>query len=526
MKVKKSQEVKNLEKNVKKRNKGKDTKIRTYLTYKGAAKKMEEYGSKYAVKDFLKQIAVIVAITIVASYMLKLEYQMSIIVAAAGLLSILPLTIVRYKAKYEQEKYLNLITYMEQMIMCFRIQPKILYAMTEAAKNLTNKKMKQRVNKACQMIYEGTCEKGQTIYGTAFKEIEKYYPCDYLSSLHKLLEKVEMSGGDFQGALNVFFDDLQLWSERVRKFQYDKSITKKHVVISIALSLAICIVMGLVMPKSIKLTETMLYQVSTVIAILLSLFLYICLEFTTAKSWFIFKRTPDDQIIKDYNKAVHFDMPKEIKNARIRMVLGILTAIAGLILKAVGYCTDSQSTMFIVTGIIIAVLFYTKPKRIQKSVINRTKNEIEKAFPDWLRDIALTAQTKTVQNAVVESYASAPIVLKPAIKKMVGKFATDPVGNSPYITFLEEFDLPEIKAAVKTLYTINEIGKEELQNQINSIIAQNNKLADRAEEIKNENTIAAMQLQMQIPMFFAAVKMICDMISIITSFITYASNIL
>lgn len=524
--MKKSQEIKNLEKNVRVRNRGKNTKIRTFLTYKGAAKKMEEYGSKYSIKDFLKQIAVIVVITLVASYMLKLQYQSLIIVASAGLLSILPLTIVRYKCKYEQEKYLNLVTYMEQMIMCFRVQPKILYAMTEAAKNLTNKKMKQRVSKACRMIYDGTCEDGLTIYGTAFREIEKYYPCDYLSSLHKLLEKIETSGGNYQGTLNVFFDDLQLWSERIRKYQYDKGITKNQVIISIAVSLGICITMGLMMPKSIRLTETTLYQVSTVIAILISFALYICLEFTTAKSWFIFKRTPDEQIIKDYNKAINFDMPKETKKARIRMYMGIAIAAAGIIFRIVGYGTTAQSSMFIATGGIIAVLFYTKPKRMQKSVIERTKKEIEKAFPDWLRDIALTAQRKTVQNAVVDSYKNAPLVLKPAIKKMVGKFAVDPIGNSPYISFLEEFDLPDIKSAVKNLYTINEVGKEDLQNKINSIITQNNKLADRAEEIKNENTIAVMQMLMQLPMFVAAVKMTCDMMSIIISFVTNASNII
>lgn len=557
----KSKEVRRINKNIANLNKGKKRKeIKTYVTYKGAAKKIEEYGAEYSVKEFFKQILVILIVTFVSSYFLRLRAQAAIVIGFVGIVSILPLTLVRYKQQYEQEKYLNLVTYIEQMIMCFRVQPKILYAMTESAKNLTNSRMKKRVEKACKIIYNGQAGLEGSVYANAFKEIEKYYSCDYIRSLHRMLERIETTGGEYQGLLNTFLADVQKWSERVRIYQKDKKANKRTITISIVLSLAICIAIGLILSNvnsqnqkraaqqmyeiaegetaadgdadsqnrfddviisaqrpdfSLDMANSALYQVSTTLCITISFLLYVILNFTTAKSWFIYKTAPDEQIMSDYEKAIGFDMPKQVKKAKRNTVIIVLVGIVGLLL--------TRRMYVIAIAAVMGLLEWYKPKRMKKSVIARTTKELEKKFPDWLRDIALSAQTQTIQNAVAESYAHAPVVLHPAIRKMVEDFKTDPSGPTPYTSFLAEFDVPEIKSAMKLLYTLNEVDKSELQSQINVIIEQNGKLLARSEVIKNEDTLALMNMLKQIPMFLAAIKMVFDMITLIGMFVSQMS---
>ena len=99
-----------------------------------------------------------------------------------------------------------------------------------------------------------------------------------------------------------------------------------------------------------------------------------------------------------------------------------------------------------------------------------------------------------------------------------------PVGIEPYDNLLKEFDLDEIKSSMKMFYSINELGKEQSDQQINSILDRNNKLAGHAEEMKNQDQIGAASMLATIPMIVGIVKIMIDMILMIMVFTTSIGN--
>jgi hypothetical protein len=117
-------------------------------------------------------------------------------------------------------------------------------------------------------------------------------------------------------------------------------------------------------------------------------------------------------------------------------------------------------------------------------------------------------------------------VLQPPIKNLLLDFEEYPVGIEPYDNFLKDFDLPEIKSSMKMFYCLNDLGKEEADIQVNSIIDRNNKLVDKAENMKNKETIGAASFLTAVPMFIGVVKIMLDMVLLIVVFTTSISGVL
>ena len=105
------------------------------------------------------------------------------------------------------------------------------------------------------------------------------------------------------------------------------------------------------------------------------------------------------------------------------------------------------------------------------------EKELSKYFPDWIREVAINLQNDTVQSAIENSYENSPFILQRPIRKLLLDFEKYPVGIEPYDNLLKEFDLDEIKSSMKMFYSINELGKEQSDQQINSILDRNNKFS-------------------------------------------------
>ena len=92
--------------------------------------------------------------------------------------------------------------------------------------------------------------------------------------------------------------------------------------------------------------------------------------------------------------------------------------------------------------------------------------------------------------------------------------------------FLKEFQLDDIKSSVKMFYSINELGKEDTDKQISSIIDRNNKITRQAEEMKNKDRIGAATMYTALPMMIGVLKIMVDMLLMIVVFTTSISNVI
>ena len=91
---------------------------------------------------------------------------------------------------------------------------------------------------------------------------------------------------------------------------------------------------------------------------------------------------------------------------------------------------------------------------------------------------------------------------------------------------MREFELPDIKSSIKMFYAINELGKEQSDKQVDSILDRNNKMAGQAEEMKNKDMVGTAGMLTAVPMVLGVIKIMTDMILMIIVFTSSVSSVM
>lgn len=383
------------------------------------------------------------------------------------------------KQQIHLERFKSLVTYMEQMVYSFKKQPKIVPAISDAQK-VCQGVIKEVLEETLVRIEQGSEE---NIYENALRVIEEEYGCKRLKSLHEFLVKIENHGGEYESYLDILLEDIREWNENTLLFIKDVARVGRNVLISIFATLITCGFMAYLIPKEYRFTSHHLYQGCTVVMFLLMMGAYLL-------------------VIKKLN----FDWIQEKSILSEKMVIKYYF----LVEKA---CYREKE-----------LLFWERlsVKKAKKTM----EREISKVFPDWVRDVAINLQNDTVQSAIENSYESAPFILKRPIRKLLIDFEKYPVGIEPYDRLLKEFDLDEVVSSMKMFYSINELGKEESQQQIQSIIERNQKMIRYAEEMKNKDYIGMASMYSAIPMLVGVMKIMVDMVLMILVFTSSLSTVL
>ena len=381
------------------------------------------------------------------------------------------------KKIYYKKKFEDLISYMEQMCYSFKKGGKIRPSLIDAQK-ISDGEMKEIIE---EVVVNIDSKMNEDIYEQALKILEEEYYCKRLVSLHEFIIKIEKQGGKFEEYINIILSDIKEWSDRTELFRRDIDRIRRNVLISIGATLLTCGFMAYLIPKEYSFTRNIVYQISSMIIILIMLVIYI----------FVYKK-----LNIDWLKEESFLNPEMVD-------------------KYYDLITKSQNE---------------KIKFMDKLSINKVKKrmrrEISKVFPDWLRQVALNLQQQTVQSSIENSYDEAPYILKRPIRHLLIDFEEYPIGIEPYDNFLHELNMPEIQSSLKMFYCINELSKEETYKQTNAIIDRNNKMLKQAEEMKNKDRIGLAGTLSAGPMMVGVVKIIIDMVLMILVFTSALGNVM
>ena len=393
------------------------------------------------VKYFRKYICII-AIVVGIAFAYKLELP---IVIAIGVITtlLMPMLYKEEKKKsYYKKKFEDLISYMEQMCYSFKKSGKIRPSLIDAQK-ISDGEMKEIIE---EVIVNIDSKMNEDIYEQALKILEEEYYCKRLISLHKFI--------------------IKEWSDRTELFRRDIDRIIRNVLISIGATLLTCGFMAYLIPKEYSFTGNIVYQISSMIIILIMLVIYIFVYKKLNIDWLKEESFLNPEMVDKY-----YDLIMKSQNEKIKFM-------------------DKLSI---------------------NKVKKRMRREISKVFPDWLRQVALNLQQQTVQSSIENSYDDAPYILKRPIRHLLIDFEEYPIGIEPYDNFLQELDMPEIQSSLKMFYCINELSKEETYKQTNAIIDRNNKMLKQAEEMKNKDRIGLAGTLSAGPMMVGVVKIIIDM---------------
>lgn len=428
------------------------------------------------VKYFRKYICII-AIVVGIAFAYKLELPIVIAIGVITTLLIPMLYKEEKKKSYYKKKFEDLISYMEQMCYSFKKSGKIRPSLIDAQK-ISDGEMKEIIE---EVIVNIDSKMNEDIYEQALKILEEEYYCKRLISLHKFIIKIEKQGGEFEEYINIILSDIKEWSDRTELFRRDIDRIRRNVLISIGATLLTCGFMAYLIPKEYSFTGNIVYQISSMIIILIMLVIYIFVYKKLNIDWLKEESFLNPEMVDKY-----YDLIMKSQNEKIKFM-------------------DKLSI---------------------NKVKKRMRREISKVFPDWLRQVALNLQQQTVQSSIENSYDDAPYILKRPIRHLLIDFEEYPIGIEPYDNFLQELDMPEIQSSLKMFYCINELSKEETYKQTNAIIDRNNKMLKQAEEMKNKDRIGLAGTLSAGPMMVGVVKIIIDMVLMILVFTSALGNVM
>lgn len=465
------------------------------------------YGFSYSIKDYMKTLLIMFAALFVAGIFYQLKVPSLCVLALISLLLIPQIISSQFQYIFEQQRFTDVVSYMEYMMYEFKKKPKIIYAL-QAAEDSCTGNIKKRIKKAIEYIENGIYN--EDLYKEAFYFIEEGYSCERLGVLHQFLMKIEAEGGDYQDSLNIILDDVKSWTERTYEFQKEKAGIKGKVLITIMLSLVMCAILAKTNESVISIVDNKLYQWVTTGMIALLMILYTVVQDKLSGSWLISDAVPRKRMFQQYAIAIASDVQtmrkKNIPNVIIFVACGCLLYFGGSYIPAIANFQKLGLVLFAMGG-----YYLIKPSADIKTAKKNTIKELNKEFPGWFRNLAINLQKETVHVSIQKSLKDAPLILKPGIISLIKELDDDPVTMKPYINFLSSFELPDVSSAMKMLYSLNEASKEEIIQQINTLVARNNNLLEKSERLKNADSISTTGYLVVIPMVLALVKMIVDM---------------
>jgi hypothetical protein len=166
--------------------------------------------------------------------------------------------------------------------------------------------------------------------------------------------------------------------------------------------------------------------------------------------------------------------------------------------------------------------YYEDPKGKVKPILAvfRMQIEIEKVFPRWVLRFALLCSSYPVTVALAKSVSTAPPAIKSELENMVDDINRRPTSIEPYLEFCKYYDLPQIRSMMMMIYSLSEYGLNDADQQILSLVKRNNALQANAEQIENDEQLARFSLYTIIPMLFASIVMLIDVILMVLNMVS------
>lgn len=233
----------------------------------------------YNLKLHLFIIFNILALGLLVSTLFHLKIINALMVAGL-MITFFPLIILHFlREKYYELEFNQLNYYLQQLIIIFKEQPKILYCLKTISPTLIDP-LQTLSNQAVKLIEQ----QGDLLAGLT--TIEQVYSHFILINLHRLMLNVEQYGSlNYDLGLSILQDDLDDWSESVYRFKQQQRSFIFKVYALVGLSLVISF-FGITIFSQLPLAlNGQLYQTGILALLMINLGTIFCTTLTLGKSW-------------------------------------------------------------------------------------------------------------------------------------------------------------------------------------------------------------------------------------------------
>lgn len=493
------------------------------ISYKHLRTTIKGYGYEYSLKSYMLVMLSVLIALVGVSYFFMLEMEWVILLAALAICVVPIIIIAQFRYIANNDKFEQMVNYIDQMVLSFKRNPKILAAM-ESTLDMVDGAMKKCVKEAINIIK--TDSKSENVYLKAFEVIEKEFRSSRIKTLHRFILNVEKENSvSYQESIDNLYFDCRSWVTRTYQYQSALAATKKKIVIVLGISVAIGAFFASVLSKAEESAGSMydmdlignpLYQGGTFIFLAAFIVIYAVLNTKVNGYWLINDiDNKNEKLIESYiEKVENYDSKAAFKKTIIATIVVSPLFIAGLIL---------HNRLVTIMGLAVCLLMLFKSRLSYSSKKKAIEKELLKEFPIWMRDIAINLNNMVVVRAIEQSIENSATVLRPFLQRFMANSEKDPVSINPYLNFLGMFNVSELSTAVKVLYSIKMLSAEDSQRQINDLIVRNQTLLESSEKIRHEDSIAGVSFISMLPMVLLSGKLMLDMSVMMFSFMSIAS---
>lgn len=500
-----------MKKPVKKKEK---VKLHELLNPANLRKEIDSYGYEFSLGKYSILIAVICGGVAALGMFFSLNWKYTAVIILFFLALLPGIILDAYRNMYEHKRFLDMSDYMEQILYSFKNSQKILTALKDTASLPFRGKMRQTVQKAADYIEAGAVQEEGKLYQEAFAVIEKEYPNRRLAAIHKFLLSAEKNGGDNTDSVELLLKDKNIWADNVLVLQEERRSRKNLVFAALLLTVAFAaIFQGIyrVMPPEYGIVNSSVMQTAAAIYLMVDIWIFRKANQEIAKSWIAEEENPEEErFIRYYHDVMGYDEKKERKLSRM---LGIPVLIIAGILFLIEFKIASA------VAAVIAVFLLNQHKIGYRTAYNRVVKEINRAFPQWLMQMALLLQTNNVRRAISQSAEEAPAILRPALQELSQKLMEEPDSPELFNSFLEKFELSSIQSAMQMLYSMSTLGSGEVKTQIRALIERNSSLLDKTEKLKNEEKLTKIVTLFYAPQLTISAYLMVGMVMFILVFL-------
>lgn len=482
------------------------------LNPKNLQREVHIYGYHFSWKNQVLILVCALSGMAALSILFQLSYILTLMVLFLTIL-LLPVFILdTYKRMYEQKRFADVVTYIEQLMYSFQKSGKIKIALLECGEIFTDGEMSAAIEEAVRYINAGNAKTAQGVLQEALSIIEDVYHSKKMHTAHELVLHAEQDGGEVINSITLILEDIENWKRRVYQLQAEKKQSHTDNIISILVATMLCALCIYVIDYM-----RVLFQTENVINIFNHSFIQASSFLFILFSMLIFKKSShnltNDWVGNEifYEDAVIQKMYRDVKNydEKKESVKSLLFAIPLLIAMVPFYFVGKK-------WICILLLLLGGFLLIQHKIgYKLAKQDITKAmyiaFPEWLMEMALLLQNNNVQVSIMKSREHASAVLVDEIEELVSRISMEPDKLSSYTCFCKDFDIPETQSCMKMLHSISEAGVGDAKAQIHNLLGHIQKMQNQADGLINENIAFKMRMIFSYPVFAAAVKMLIDL---------------
>lgn len=433
---------------------------------------LTKYGYVFSMKRSIFMYVLAVLAMFLLGKIFKLN-NVSIIVLSIVAIILLPF-FIRNQArnKYIQRQFSDLNIYMEQYLYSFRKTKKVLTTLKDVEGLFEKGEMKDTIKAAIHHIERTFDEKD--VVRNGLRIIEKKYDNDVLRMIHRFTLEAEKIGGECQGSIDLLLSYRRMWTDRVYDVMNEKKKNRRDIILSIIVSLLLCSIVYFIAGKvEVDFSSNIFSNVVTTAVLIIDLFIFYKADSLLSADDELKKKKNEESLIKQYERIETYD--------------------ERLLLDRLG----------------------------KKAAMKSVTRAIEEAFPEWLMQVSLLLQTENVQVAIMKSYEYAPKIMKPALRELIGQLKKEPDSIGPYLNFLSEYPLPEVKSSMKMLYSLSMGTGGNSSEQISDLIKRNQTMTDKNERDRNKDRLSGMYALFLAPQLTGGAKLICDMVML---FVVYLAS--